>query len=69
MAVQLVDDLDGREIEDGDEAGVRFALDQVSHEMGLSTQHGNQLRAALQPYIEGAQEPSGAPGLSSRDRT
>lgn len=54
VVVQLVDDLDGSEIEDGDGGTVAFALDQVSYEIDLSGEHGEQLRAALQPYIERA---------------
>lgn len=53
VVVQLVDDLDGREIADDDGGGtVKLALDQVSYEIDLSAQHGEQLRAELQPYIE-----------------
>lgn len=54
--VQLVDDLDGGEIEDGAGGTVKFALDQVGYEIDLSAQHGEQLRAALQPYIERARK-------------
>lgn len=49
VVVQLVDDLDGREIEDDGGGTVTFALDQVSYEIDLSAQHGEQLRAALEP--------------------
>lgn len=40
--------------EDDDGGTVRLAHDQVSYEIDLSAQHGEQLRAALQPYIERA---------------
>ena len=33
-----------------------FALDHVSYEIDLSAQHGDELRAALQPYIERARK-------------
>lgn len=56
VVVQLVDDLDGREIEDDHGGTVTFALDQVSYEIDLSAQHGDELRAALQPYVERARK-------------
>ncbi len=56
VVVQLVDDLDGSEIVDGDGGTVMFALDQVSYEIDLNTEHSDDLRAALQPYIEGARK-------------
>lgn len=56
VVVQLVDDLDGGEIEDGAGGTVQFALDQVDYEIDLSAQHGDELRAALQPYIERARK-------------
>ena len=56
VVVQLVDDLDGGDIEDGAGGTVRFALDQVDYEIDLGAHHGEQLRAALQPYIERARK-------------
>lgn len=56
VVVQLVDDLDGSEIVEGEGGTMTFALDQVSYEIDLSAQHGDELRAALQPYIEGARK-------------
>lgn len=53
VVVQLVHDIDGREIEDGDGGTVTFALDQVQFDR---TQHGDELRAALQPYIANARK-------------
>lgn len=56
VVVQLVDDLEGREIEDGDGGTVSFALDQVGYEIDLSAQHSDELRAELQPYVERARK-------------
>lgn len=56
VVVQLVDDLDGCEIEDGDGGTLTFALDQVSYEIDLRAQHSEQLREVLQPYIERARK-------------
>lgn len=56
VVVQLVDDLDGREIEDGDGGILRFALDQLGYEIDLSAQHGDELPSALQPIIEKARQ-------------
>ncbi|WP_341927532.1 histone-like nucleoid-structuring protein Lsr2 [Nocardioides psychrotolerans] len=39
VVVQLVDDLDGRDIEDGTWCTVKFSLDQVGFEIDLSVQH------------------------------
>jgi len=49
VVVQLVEDLDGSEIVDGEGGTVMFALDQVSSDIDLNTEHGDDLRAALQP--------------------
>lgn len=51
VVLQLVDDLDGREIEDGAGGTVKFSLDQVDFEIDLSIQHRDEVRAVLQPYI------------------
>ncbi len=46
--VQLLDDLDGRDITDRGETVV-FALDGSSYEIDLHAVHAAELRAALQP--------------------
>ncbi len=51
VVLQLVDDLDGREIEDGAGGTVKFSLDQVDFEIDLSIQHRDEVHAVLQPYI------------------
>lgn len=56
VVVQLVDDLDGRDIEDGTGGTVKFSLDQVGFEIDLSVQHRDELRAVLQPFIARARK-------------
>lgn len=49
--VQLVDDLDGKELAEGKGETVRFGLDGVEYELDLSNQHAKQLRKALEQYV------------------
>jgi hypothetical protein len=52
----FIDDLDG-----GDAVGtVRFALDGSDYEIDLSTKHSEELRKALNTYIEHGRKVSGA---------
>ena len=66
MAQQIqtlfIDDIDG-----GDAAGtVRFALDGVDYEIDLSSEHSDQLHAALGKYIGHARKVGGSRGVPAR---
>lgn len=51
-----LDDNPEDEIEDGCGGTIKVALDQVQFEVDCSAQHGNDLCAALQPYIANARK-------------
>lgn len=50
--VTLVDDLDGKAIEEGKGETVKFSLDGQSYEIDLSTDNAKALRDALKPYTK-----------------
>jgi len=49
---QLVDDLSGEPIGEGEGSTVTFGLDGTSYEIDLSAENARALREALAPYIE-----------------
>jgi hypothetical protein len=49
--VQIVDDLDGTVLEDGDAQTVEFALDGQAYTIDLKSEHAQQLRDALAPWV------------------
>ena len=57
--IQLVDDLDGGALGDGEGKTVTFALEGVSYEIDLSQAHIDELTEALAPYVAGARKVSG----------
>lgn len=54
--VQLVDDLTQQPIDDGAGESVRFALDGVSYTIDLTSEHADEFRAALSPYVNAARK-------------
>lgn len=59
--VQLVDDIDGTQLEAEAGETVVFSLDGREHEIDLSTEHAAEFREALAPYIKaGRRRPKGA---------
>jgi Lsr2 len=54
--VQLVDDLTQQPIEDGSGESVRFALDGVSYTIDLTSEHADEFRGALSPYVNAARK-------------
>lgn len=50
--VQLIDDLDGTELEEGNGEQVTFGLDGVAYLIDLSTTNADTFRDALRPYID-----------------
>lgn len=65
---QLVDDLDGQTIKDGEGETIQFGLDGTGFEIDLSAEHATQLREALAGYIAHARTISRAQAKSSRAR-
>ena len=60
----LIDDLDG-----GEAAGtVRFGLDGAEYEIDLSAAHNDELRKALQKYLEHARRTGGTARSAARTR-
>lgn len=49
--VQLVDDLDGSPIADGEGKTVALVVDGVAYEIDLSNSHVEELLVALEPYL------------------
>jgi hypothetical protein len=54
--VQLVDDLTQQPIDDGSGESVRFALDGVSYTIDLTSEHADEFRGALTPYVNAARK-------------
>ncbi|ALJ21644.1 histone-like nucleoid-structuring protein Lsr2 [Microbacterium sp. No. 7] len=49
--IQLVDDLDGTVLENGEGVTIRFALEGRTYEIDLSDANAEKLRAAFAPYV------------------
>ena len=54
--VQLVDDLTQQPIEDGSGESVRFSLDGVSYTIDLTSDHAEEFRSSLSPYVNAARK-------------
>lgn len=52
---QIIDDLDGTILEDGQGVTIRFALEGTSYDIDLSEGNAQKLRDALAPFIEAVQ--------------
>jgi len=67
VTVQLVDDIDGTPIPEGEGGTVVFSIDRKSYEIDLSDENQRKLRDALAPYIDaGRVVSSGAATTRSR---
>ena len=65
---QIIDDIDGETLEEGGET-VLFSLDGRPYEIDLSAAHAEELRAALQPFIDAGRSVGGAARtVTSRSR-
>lgn len=51
---QLIDDLDGTVLEDGDGSQVTFSVDGRSYEIDLSNSNAEEFRRAFAPYVDAA---------------
>jgi hypothetical protein len=71
--IELIDDLDGKTLKQGDGETVNFELDNVAYSIDLSTANADMLRTALSPYVQAARTVSrrgrrGTRGRAARDR-
>lgn len=56
VTYQIIDDLDGAALADGDGETVSFALDGAQFEIDLSDANAEELRARLQPFVGAARK-------------
>lgn len=59
VVYQLIDDLDGTHLPDGQGETVKFGLDGVDYEIDLGTANAEALREFLSPYVKTARRVSG----------
>ena len=64
--VQLVDDLTQEPIEEGAGESVRFSLDGVGYTIDLTSEHADEFRNALAPYVSKARKGDAAPKAAPR---
>lgn len=57
--VQLVDDLDGKELKDGEGQTISFALGKTQYEIDLSDKNVGKLYDVLKPYTDAARKVGG----------
>jgi hypothetical protein len=62
---QLVDDIDGSVLEVGEGETVHFSLNGTSWEIDLNSQHVEELRAALEPFIAAGRRSGSSSARSS----
>lgn len=65
---QLVDDIDGTLLEVGDGETVHFSLNGTAYEIDLTNAHAEELRAALEPYIQAGRRASAGGGRPTAPR-
>ncbi|HWH96848.1 MAG TPA: Lsr2 family protein [Pseudolysinimonas sp.] len=66
---QLVDDLDGTVLEEGNGTTIRFALEGRQYEIDLSSANAQQLRSALAPFISAGRSVAGTRGTAGARRS
>jgi hypothetical protein len=64
--VELIDDLDGRQIQQGEGQTIRFALDGRALEIDLNNKNAEKLRTTLAPYIAAARKSGSKPTAGRR---
>ncbi len=67
--VQLVDDIDGTQISNGEGETVAFALDGAAYEIDVTNEHAKQLRDALSLYIANGRRVGGGRGRAASTAT
>jgi len=63
---QLIDDIDGSEIQDGNGDRVAFSINGVEYQIDLSTANIAKFNKALKPYVDAAVKVRGAKGRVSK---
>lgn len=66
--VQMVDDLTGEPIPEGDAESVRFALNGETRIIDLTKQHAEELRQAMQPYLTHSRRVEGSTKVGPKSR-
>ena len=65
---QLVDDIDGTVLDVGEGETVHFSVDGNAYEIDLTSAHADELRAALQPYVDAARRAQRSTGARTSGR-
>lgn len=60
--IQLVDDVDGKELKPGEGETISFALDGTGYEIDLSLKNADKFRGVLQDYIAAGRKVTGSRG-------
>lgn len=63
---QLVDDLDGTELGEGEGETIQFGLDGKTYEIDLSAEHAQQLRDAITLFVDVARRQGGSAAAPRR---
>jgi hypothetical protein len=63
--VQLVDDIDGTHIGNGEGETVTFSLDGAAYEIDVTNEHAKQLRDAIALYVANGRRVGGARGRAA----
>lgn len=66
---QLVDDIDGTELEEGQGETVHFSLNGTAYEIDLTSEHADELRSALQPYVDAGRKANSGSARATSART
>lgn len=66
VVIQLVDDIDGTAIDEGEGQTVTFALDGQTYEIDLTNEKVDEMRAALSAYIAAARRAGRAPARAAK---
>lgn len=67
--VQLIDDLDGDVISDGEGRTIQFSFDGAGYELDLTNENIEKLATALAPFIGSARSTGRSAGTRSTGRT
>lgn len=59
VITQIIDDIDGSEVEDGAGRTVNFALDGAQYQIDLAQKNIDKLEKAFQPYIDAVRKVGG----------
>lgn len=69
VRIQLVDDLTGESLDDGNGRSVEFSIDQKRYQIDLSNENVARLELALQPFVDAARKVGRGSTVSASRRT